>query len=170
MERSLDERIVMPLSQRYYLADAKFLVALGGDEDLLGAIGSALVRPRWPLYLGRRSCPADLPLVVDARRPYANAREALESEPWIAASWYRNRCERRGVPFPELEVAFDGREGEQCESRSDLPLGFGAIRRYANRPVLVGRIANPDAPKGVAADGGLLLDPVAKPDHDPMDF
>jgi CRISPR system Cascade subunit CasD len=44
------------VSRRYYLADADFLVGLEGeDEELLKKLDAALLRPRWPLYLGRKA-------------------------------------------------------------------------------------------------------------------
>ena len=43
------------LSQRYYLADAAFLVGLEGDESLLTVINQALKNPVWPIFLGRKS-------------------------------------------------------------------------------------------------------------------
>ena len=67
VERSLDEKVVMPLSHRYYLSDAVFLVALGGPADKLAELDEALHHPVWPLYLGRRSCPPDLPMSLLTR-------------------------------------------------------------------------------------------------------
>lgn len=162
-ERSLNGKVTMPLSQRYYLADAKFLAALGGDDALLFEISQALRHPRWPLCLGRRSCPADVPLLVPAETAYADVRDALARQAWLAADWYRRRL---GGAFPELEVACDGRDGEACESQADLPLSFGDVRRYAARAVVRYRVPNPDAP--VARDEeqvGAEADP-----HDPMGF
>ncbi len=45
------------LTQRYYLVDAAFTVALGGDDSsLVERIAAAIQEPVWPLFLGRRSC------------------------------------------------------------------------------------------------------------------
>ncbi|MFE4055243.1 type I-E CRISPR-associated protein Cas5/CasD [Streptomyces sp. NPDC059096] len=61
------------LSHRYYLADAAFTIALtatsepSGEEtqkDLLARCAHALDQPRWPLYLGRRSCPPEGPVLL----------------------------------------------------------------------------------------------------------
>ncbi|WP_433888462.1 type I-E CRISPR-associated protein Cas5/CasD [Streptomyces sp. CA-111067] len=66
------------LSHRYYLADATFTVALtfpadaeagagadaGHGEALLGRYAQALRSPQWPLFLGRRSCPPEGPLLL----------------------------------------------------------------------------------------------------------
>ena len=43
------------VSNRYYLADADFLVGLEGEQEVLDAIRAALSNPRWPLFLGRKS-------------------------------------------------------------------------------------------------------------------
>lgn len=174
-ERSLDGKTIMPLSQRYYLSDAVFLVALGGDDGLLSVARSAIERPRWPLYLGRRSCPADFPILLNVGiDEYGDVRDALAGVPWQASPWYRDRCARRNgaQAFPDLEYACDGREGERCEMQSDVPLSFGKIRRYKTRAVLRGRLANPDAPEGVGlADESLqTADETSFSSHDPIGF
>ncbi len=48
------------ISYRHYLADAEFVVGLEGDEALLQEIESALSKPAFPLFLGRKSCPPTL--------------------------------------------------------------------------------------------------------------
>ncbi|EDY43247.1 type I-E CRISPR-associated protein Cas5/CasD [Streptomyces sp. SPB074] len=46
------------VTTRHYLQDAAFTVAVTAtDTALLERCDEALRRPRWPLYLGRRSCP-----------------------------------------------------------------------------------------------------------------
>lgn len=58
------------LSKRDHVEDAAYTVALwGGGADDLQKIAAALDRPRFPPYLGRRSCPTALPFfahVVEA--------------------------------------------------------------------------------------------------------
>lgn len=51
------------LTRREYLSDASFLVALQGDPELVRKLHKAVLRPKWPMYLGRKSCPPSLPLV-----------------------------------------------------------------------------------------------------------
>jgi CRISPR system Cascade subunit CasD len=43
------------LSDRYYMADADYLVGLEGDRSLLLELDSALKNPRWQIYFGRKS-------------------------------------------------------------------------------------------------------------------
>ncbi|MBU7598914.1 type I-E CRISPR-associated protein Cas5/CasD [Streptomyces sp. P38-E01] len=56
------------VSDRYYLADAAFTAALtpaaSTPADLLAECARALSAPRWPLYLGRRSCPPTDPVLI----------------------------------------------------------------------------------------------------------
>lgn len=131
----------MPLSHRYYLQDALFIVALGGPAALLSQLDQALKSPRWPLYLGRRSCPAAVPLSLGVRQDADDVREVLAAEPWHAAEWYRARY---GSP-KGLDAEFDARNGESCESRADYPLSFGLSgRAYACRPVVTRFLPIPD--------------------------
>lgn len=164
----------MPLSQRYYLADAIFLAALEGDETLLERIEHALCHPVWPLYLGRRSCPADLPLVVRLDKEAQDARESLVREPWHAAAWYRKACAKKNDnQGSRFELVCDGREGESCEVKADYPLSFSGVgeRRYRSRPIYRMDIQNPSWQRSQVSDEHSQhkahLD---NPHHDPMDF
>lgn len=129
----------MPLSYRYYLADAVFVAGVEGDPNLLSGLAEALERAVFPLYLGRRSCPTtgrvslglhDVPL-----------EEALRAQVWQAAQWYQ-RTQDREV---ELELAVDAVEGDTdpVETRRDVPESFSSERReygwreVAHRPPVV---------------------------------
>jgi CRISPR system Cascade subunit CasD len=52
------------LSTRHYLADASFVVALSGDDGLVGRIDAALRAPRWTLWLGRKGYVASAPIAA----------------------------------------------------------------------------------------------------------
>ncbi|MGW7063524.1 type I-E CRISPR-associated protein Cas5/CasD [Streptomyces sp. NPDC054904] len=60
------------LTHRTYLADAAFTAALTATPqtpvELLEDAAAALTHPKWPLYLGRRSCPPDGPLLLGTSR------------------------------------------------------------------------------------------------------
>ena len=170
-ERPMDGGKPMPLSNRYYLSDACFLVALGGPDKLLGTIDAALKLPRRPLYLGRRSCPADTPLSLGVISYTDDVRLALEREPWRASDCYKVR--HSGVA--SLEIVADARDGEVCESWADYPLTYSVTgRRYACRPVTRMRVQNPDVSWSgdgddvVCGTGDCRLAVEAVPDHDPM--
>ncbi|NUP89199.1 MAG: type I-E CRISPR-associated protein Cas5/CasD [Candidatus Sumerlaeia bacterium] len=78
------------ITRREYLADASFLVALQGDAELIGKVHKALVSPKWPLFLGRKSCPPSLPILAKPREgeTWTNPMEcvdllsALKAVPW----------------------------------------------------------------------------------------
>lgn len=52
------------VTRRMYLSDAVFTVAVEGPDDVTKQVTAALRSPRWPPYLGRRSCPPDQPMLL----------------------------------------------------------------------------------------------------------
>lgn len=74
------------LTRREYLCDASFLVALRGEDGLIGRLREAVLHPVWPVYLGRKACPPSVPLM--GRRDESDTGEfpdleaALRSVPW----------------------------------------------------------------------------------------
>jgi CRISPR-associated protein Cas5/CasD subtype I-E len=112
---------------REYLCDASFLVALqqpqpATDPTLLEEISTALQRPVWPPYLGRKSCPPSRPLLElsAASNPsdeFDSLETALRSVPWSNDSQERPKeldvfLEWRGTSEtslapPEAVVLYD---------------------------------------------------------------
>lgn len=88
--RTLDGKTSMPLSHRYFLADAVFVAGLASEDDrLLDEIQAALRKPRYPLYLGRRAFPPAGPIpteLVDA-----DLRTALTDTPWRKPRSHRGK-------------------------------------------------------------------------------
>jgi len=72
------------LSNRYYLSDADFLVALAGDSRLLANIHCAIKNPVWQIFLGRKSFVPSVPVwIKDGLKPNdSEAFEVLKNEPW----------------------------------------------------------------------------------------
>ncbi|HWQ11340.1 MAG TPA: type I-E CRISPR-associated protein Cas5/CasD [Roseiflexaceae bacterium] len=68
------------VSERMYLADASFLVALQGPEATIARLAEALQAPAWTLYLGRKSCPPAAPVFAGTGE-HANLEAALASQP-----------------------------------------------------------------------------------------
>ncbi|WP_144743903.1 type I-E CRISPR-associated protein Cas5/CasD [Enorma burkinafasonensis] len=168
-ERPMNGGKPMPLSNRYYLADACFLVALGGPKKTLEKVESALRLPHRPLYLGRRSCPADMPLCLGIDEGARDVRKVLVEEPWRASARYKSRHPDVLV----LEMVADARDGEACESWADYPLTYSpAGRRYACRPVTRLRVPNPDIVgfDDASSSGASVLEPNLKEVlvHDPL--
>lgn len=69
------------ISQRDYLADASFLVALQGEPALVAQLAAALTTPVWVIYLGRKSCPPTRP-VFAGTADYPDLETALAHYPW----------------------------------------------------------------------------------------
>ena len=116
-------------SQRFYLADAVFLVALQGDKDLLQRVDEALKRPVWQLYLGRKAFLPDPPVFLrDGFQPQLDdLEEALRAYPYLCQRSYSQEDTNLRA---EIEVGFG--QGEQV--KNDQPLSFSE-RRFALRYV-----------------------------------
>ena len=94
----------------------------------------------------------------------------MKTEPWIASEWYRNRLGARwNDDYPDLEIACDARDGEKGEIHADVPMSFGAIRRYGQRSVVREWINNPSAPEDDSQGLDAQLS-AALQGHDPMEF
>ncbi len=86
------------LSSRYYLADARFLVALEGEEGLLQRLHAALRDPVWPLYLGRKAFPPGEPVwLEDGYRAGEALMEALAGYAWLGVDPRRRPDQLRVV-------------------------------------------------------------------------
>jgi CRISPR system Cascade subunit CasD len=64
------------VSERYYLCDASFLVAIQVEAGLIEWLAEAVQNPTWPIYLGRKSCVPGRP-VFEGIGDYATLRAAL---------------------------------------------------------------------------------------------
>ena len=134
----------MPLSYRYYVADAAFLAGVEGDRPLLEGLAQKVGMPRFPLYLGRRSCPVTEP--VSRGLHETTLEQALRDHEWEASPWYR-RKQPRDV---SLEIYLDAaaNESHPVETRRDVPISFARERReYGWREVAhlaPATVANPD--------------------------
>lgn len=106
-------------TDRYYLAGAVFLAGLeGSDLDLLQRIHQALLKPRWLLSLGRKSCmPGELPWICDG----------IKDEDLITAL-------RHYPPLTDRVPLFIELEDSTGSPRMDNPLHFGQ-RQYSPRLV-----------------------------------
>ncbi|AZK98093.1 MULTISPECIES: type I-E CRISPR-associated protein Cas5/CasD [Streptomyces] len=153
----------MPLSERFYLADAVFTAGLEGDRAFLDELAGALRTPVYALFLGRRSCPPDPGIVLGVHDVPLDA--ALSGEPWRAAPWYgRRRSRDRTVSLTVLrEPGGDEERGERGDVLRDQPLSFSAEhRRHALRAVVSTTV---DAPNPYARQPAA---PAPVPPHDPL--
>ncbi|WP_326812249.1 type I-E CRISPR-associated protein Cas5/CasD [Streptomyces scopuliridis] len=150
-KRSADTSTV--ITHRTYLADAAFTIAIttaatagpnqtgeGANTALLDLCARALNTPQWPLYLGRRSCPPEGPLLLGRSN---DALHHLIHLPLAAAGPHP-----RGVkflsdrpldqlPVPQELITPDSPDGAHPTSQAnDEPVTFDPRRRtYRARPL-----------------------------------
>jgi CRISPR system Cascade subunit CasD len=160
--RSADGAESMPLSYRFYLSDAVFLVAVQGDPILLEGLREALRRPVFPLFLGRRSCPPAGRL--DHGLHDGDVEQALTDQPWLASPWVQKT---HHAPEVVLNTVVDCPPGTpDSDLVRDEPISFDPRRRdYGWRTVRHGKVsvANPVFRNGADQTSSAGRDP-----HDPM--
>lgn len=114
----------MPVSQRFYIADAVFLAGVEGEQALLDRIEAALRNPCYLPYLGRRSCPPTGPInfgVYDK-----GLSDALKQAPWQASAWYR----RRSPAEQTLTLLLEADAGQpDADLQRDQPRSFNPEQR-----------------------------------------
>lgn len=110
------------ITYRHYLADAVFLAGLEGGEELLMELEAALQDPGFPLFLGRRSCPPTLPIVLGIRD--LPLESALSEEPPICVNSER---------VMRVQIETDSADAGAVQ---DVPISFDPRKRtYGYRRV-----------------------------------
>lgn len=69
------------VTNRQYLQDASFLVALNGEQVTLEACAAALRDPHWQVFLGRKSCVPSRPIFEKLTFDYSSVEEAFARYP-----------------------------------------------------------------------------------------
>lgn len=125
----LSDGKVMPLSERFYLADSCFVAGVAGESTLLEALDDHLRHPKFPLFLGRRSyvpsAPISLGVVPD------DLEKALRKVEWQAAMWFKQKALKR----VRLDLVLDAeavdsdRDDVTADVTRDVPLSYDPRRR-----------------------------------------
>lgn len=111
------------VTNRYYLQDAVFVVALGSDDDeLIDDVKTAVTAPYFPLFLGRRSLPPTADLFLDIVDK--DAVSALKEYPWQASKWYRRDHGSRVQIFADAALL----NSAGARIRNDEPVSFSQKR------------------------------------------
>jgi CRISPR system Cascade subunit CasD len=104
------------ISQRYYVADADYLVGLeGGDRVLLAALDRALGLPVWQLYFGRKSFMPSCPVQVRDGVKEEDLMAALQAFPYQSPI-------RRSSKSSRLRYVVE--VGESLDVRRDVPIDW----------------------------------------------
>ena len=121
------------VTNRYYLQDAVFVVAIGSQDDAwIRSIHEALKSPYFHPFLGRRS----LPLTADFYIGMTDQSviESLKDLKWQAAAWYKKKVKEKQA----LTIYADGDllENSTTFMTRDRVLSFSQKeRRHGFRPV-----------------------------------
>lgn len=144
------------VTNRYYLQDAVFVVALSSnDDELIKDVRQAVTHPYYPLYLGRRSLPPTADLLLDIVE--TDAVSALKNYPWQASDRYRRRKDNRKIEIFADKGLSDNWKSESI--RYDTAVSFSQTRgrRFASRQevrIIVDAVAQ-DMPEEHDAFGAI---------------
>lgn len=118
------------VTNRYYLEDAVFVVAISHKDDILMTeIENSLRNPWFQTFLGRRS----LPLTADffLKSTENGLIDSLSRIEWQASKWYKDKT---GEDAVKLEIYSDFHEGDakQITMRKDRVISFSQMNRQFN--------------------------------------
>ncbi|MBB5801240.1 CRISPR system Cascade subunit CasD [Saccharothrix ecbatanensis] len=128
------------VSERYYLADALFLVIVEGKPELLRQLSYAIDSPCWPVFFGRRAFVPARPLLTRTGLTNQPAIQVLSTHPWLENDPDIRTSESDKTERVPLRTVID------CEAvtagavlRRDHPISFThGDRRHGHRYILPG--------------------------------
>lgn len=137
-DKEIVEKPQTYVTNRYYLEDALFVVALSGMDELIDTLTKAIKSPYFQPFMGRRSLPVpvDFFLGVSAE----DILDSLRNLPWQAAPWYKKKKRKQGIGEKiSLEVDADeeilkDEKISRSKLRRDIPISFSQKgRQFAFR-------------------------------------
>ena len=137
-DKEMVEKPQTYVTNRYYLEDALFVVALSGMDELIDTLTKAIKSPYFQPFMGRRSLPVpvDFFLGVSAE----DILDSLRNLPWQAAHWYKKKKRKQGIGEKiSLEVYADeeilkDEKISRSKLRRDIPISFSQKgRQFAFR-------------------------------------
>lgn len=128
-----DPQASAKLITRYFLSDAAFVAAIESeDREQLENFAQNLNQPVFPLYLGRRSCPAPPNVVLGVVEK--TAVKALQEHSTWHATKERMKSSGGEVSLPIYRDSLPGETGVACQ---DIPKSFDPQhRKYSWRTVV----------------------------------
>ncbi|NJM75834.1 MAG: type I-E CRISPR-associated protein Cas5/CasD [Acaryochloridaceae cyanobacterium RU_4_10] len=114
------------LSDRYYVADADYLVGLEGDPAKLVELDAALQAPRWQLYFGRKSFVPSRPVHILNGIKDTPLEESLKKHP------YELKTAKHKPPEKPLRYLLE--VPDSLDVRQDVPIDW-KMRLFGSRCV-----------------------------------
>ena len=126
------------VTNRYYLEDALFVVALSGMDELIDTLTKAIKSPYFQPFMGRRSLP--VPVDFFLGESAEDILDSFRNLPWQAAPWYKKKKRKQGIGEKiSLEVYADeeilkDEKISRSKLRRDIPISFSQKgRQFAFR-------------------------------------
>jgi len=128
------------VTNRFYLQDAVFVVALGNnDGELIQDVKTSITHPYYSVFLGRRSLPPTVDIFLDVVD--TDIVTALKNYPWQAAAWYQEKNSNRLQIFADAlllnseglcirndeVISFSQRRGRRFNSRKEAYITVDAV-------------------------------------------
>ncbi len=114
------------VTNRYYVEDGVFVVAIGDeDDDLINSISSAIKRPYFQPFMGRRSLPVNSDFYLELVD--GDVISSLEKCSWQASEWYQ----KANRDITSLTIYADSRLllGKRKNIRRDKVISFNQKSR-----------------------------------------
>lgn len=154
----------MPLSERFYLQDAVFLVGLEStDRTQLEDLATAIAHPHFPLFLGRRACPPDGP--IQTRVTEGSLESVLRDAPWMASPRHKE-LERLSAARTALDTTRRrGRLGTLLIEPGE-PLTEGLKETVNDEPVSFDPRRRAYSARAIVRPAPVVFEPLAAQDAD----
>lgn len=120
------------ITYRTYLQDAFFTVALSGDVQCLREIADAFLHPKWPVYLGRKSCVPSRPVLDKITEEYGSLAEAIRAIPFEDDVRRKHRKVENRVMIEMDNTVQEEADGSRIE-RADR---IDGARKFRSRTVV----------------------------------
>ncbi len=120
------------VTNRYYLEDAVFLVAISHQDDAyMGEVAHALKNPYFQPFMGRRALPLCVDFVLDITSQ--DLVHTLENYEWQASKWYQKKY-KNDIQTLEIYVDSDLSDSKPHTLRKDGVISFSQKeRKFAYR-------------------------------------
>ena len=116
------------VTNRYYLEDAVFVIAISHESDeLMDKIEGGLRYPYYQPFMGRRSLPLCADFIIGTTSK--GVVESLKDCPWQAATWYMRRHKKQNKVNLEVYADNDLIDGSRRSLRKDRMISFSQKER-----------------------------------------